>query len=219
MHEWILAGLVSASARFIPVPFVDDLVRDRCRRFVVSRTLANHDTKQTMKSLEPLYAVNSGWLTGCVGVVVKAPLKLLLFPVRKLTSIITSVRGVPLEVMRMVLLGRTLDRCLRSGTFETATTSPAVVNAAFASAFAGMDLRVVRAAISDALAGVKGWKTSATASARIVARPGNASGKELDVPLQLNSSVGRVQEALERPSVLNLFSEFDHRLERQLELG
>lgn len=215
MHEWIIAGIVSASARFIPIPFVDDLVRDRCKRFVISRTLAKHDTDQSMKSLEPLYSGDGGCLTGCVGVVAKAPLKLLLFPIRKLVSIGTSVRGVPLEVMRMVLLGRTLDRCLRSGRFDKPGTSAADVRVAFEAAFAGMDLRVVRAAISDSLAGVKDWKASATASAKTAARPIVDTANDLDVPVELDKTASQVQEALSRPGVSNLFTEFDERFDRQ----
>ena len=112
LHHWVVAGIVSASSRFIPIPFVDDVVKDQCRRYIVSQTLAAHETELTTKDLQPFYDSGSGCLAGCMGTLIKAPLKLLLFPVRKIIAIVTSVRGVPLEVTRSVLMGRTLDRYL-----------------------------------------------------------------------------------------------------------
>lgn len=110
LHHWVVAGIVSSSSRFIPVPFIDDIVRDQCRRYVVSRTLAAHDQRNSMGVLKPFYANEGGCIAGCLGQLAMAPLKLLLFPIRKVIALVTSVRGVPLEIMRMVLLGRTLDR-------------------------------------------------------------------------------------------------------------
>ena len=86
LHHWVVAGIVSASSRFIPIPFVDDVVRDQCRRYVVSRTLAAHETELTTKDLKPFYDGGGGCLGGCVGMVVRAPLKLLLFPIRKVVA-------------------------------------------------------------------------------------------------------------------------------------
>ena len=51
-HQWVAAGIVSAASRFIPVPFVDDLVRSRCRRFAVSRTLAAYEQEAMLDDLD-----------------------------------------------------------------------------------------------------------------------------------------------------------------------
>ena len=118
--QWIIAGIISSSARFIPIPFLDDLIQNRCRRFAVKAAIDAHQVDIELSSLEPYFGNPSGCLAGCLGLVLKAPITLLLFPFRKLVAVLTSVRGVPLEVMRVYLLGRTLDRYLSDGRFGQA---------------------------------------------------------------------------------------------------
>lgn len=63
VHQWVVAGMVSAAERFVPVPFVDDMVRNQCRKFVVSRTLAAHDRSELIDEVSaggP--AGTAGWL-------------------------------------------------------------------------------------------------------------------------------------------------------------
>ena len=217
LHHWVVAGIVSASSRFIPIPFVDDVVRDQCRRYVVSRTLAAHDTELTTKDLKPFYDGGGGCLSGCVGMIVKAPLKLILFPIRKVVAVVTSVRGVPLEVTRTVLLGRTLDRYLSE---QKAVASPehlAKMNKAFEESFKRMDFHIVRAAIGDALSGVSGWKSGAKKSAKAVAGPKDAEEDGLNATEDVEAGADKVEEALQQPEMLSLFAEFDQRFDETLD--
>ena len=215
VHQWVVAGIVSAAGRFVPVPFVDDMVRTQCRKFVIKRTLAAHDRSELYPELEALYDEGSkGFIAGALGTTARAARKLLLFPIRKVVAIATSARGVPLEVMRVVLLGRTLDRRLRQGAF-TAADAPRL-RAAFEKAFAGMDLRVVRAALKDALTGVSGLKSAAVKSARQVAgHPTDPEAVNQAEPT-VQAGATQVQQALDRPEMLELFAKFDHRVDEAL---
>lgn len=210
-HQWVVAGIVSASSRFIPVPFVDDLVRDRCRRFAVSRTLAAHGREELLEGVTPYFDSDGGVFKGCLGSVARLPLKLLLFPIRKIVALATSIRGVPLEVMRTVLLGRTLDRYLRSGKFNESHT--AEMRTAFEQSFQRMDFHVIRAAIADAMSGISGWKSSATQSAKEVAAKPERTEKAMNAEPAVQRSADKVQEVLDRPDTLELFAEFDTRFD------
>lgn len=216
-HQWVVAGIVSASSRFIPIPFVDEIVRDQCRRLVVSRTLAAHDTKVSLDDLKPYYASGGGCLVGCASLVVRAPLKLILFPIRKVVALLTSVRGLPLEVMRTVLLARTLDRYLHDGKLVGEPIQSAKMRTAFDEAFARMDFRVIRAAMVDALSGVKGWKVSAMESAKRVAGPRNAEAEGLDASEDVEEGASKIEELFAQPETLKLFAEFDQRFDERMQ--
>lgn len=214
-HHWVVAGIVSAAARFVPIPFVDDVIRTRCRLYVVQRTLAAHDRSELLDDLEPLYDdTRGGCLGGCLSSAASVPLKLLMFPVRKLVALVTSVRRVPLEIMRVVLLGRTLDRHLRQGNLDAATAGK--LRVAFDRAFARMDFRVVRAATSDALSSVRGWKQSAMDAARQLIGRADTSDVVETVDAPVETGAANVQQALDRPDVLELFAEFDRRVDETL---
>jgi len=220
-HQWVVAGLISASARFVPLPFVDDLIRVQCRRFVVSRTLASHRTPLALNDFQSYYTTGSGCLAGCAAVAVQMPLKLLFFPIRKLMAVVTSIRGVPLDVLQVVLLGRTLDRFLREGKIphasEPTPATAARMGAAFSEAFVRMDFRVVRAAVSDALASVNGWRAAATAEAKQLAKDPAMTTEQLEPASPVDTGATRVQEVLSRPETLELFAQFDRRVDEAFE--
>ncbi len=212
-HQWVMAGIVSSAARFVPIPFVDDIIRNQCRRFVVTRTLAAHGKSELLDDFKPFYDSGDGCLTGCVTMIVKAPLRLLLFPVRKMIAILTSVRGVPLEITRMVLLGRTLDRQLRRDSLTLNSQQSTRMRSAFDESFARMDFHVVRATVSDALSSVNGWKSAAMASAqRLIKENGNAE-ETIESEPKVDDGATHVQSVLGRPETLELFAEFDRRFD------
>jgi len=222
VQQWILAGMVSSAARFIPIPFVDDYVRERCHRFVVSRTLAAHEKSEWLENLQPYYSSGSGFLGSVAGKAARLPVKLMLFPVRKAIAIATSIRGVPLEIMRTVLLARSLDRMLESGPGSIDSEQAKAMRQAFDQTFKRMDFRVFKAAMSDVFDGVGGLKTSAIEAAKRVAQNEDDSsekppeGFEVEQPLQTGAE--RVQEVFDRPEILKLFAEFDRRYEKALPL-
>ncbi|NND97742.1 MAG: hypothetical protein HKN47_10485 [Pirellulaceae bacterium] len=216
-HQWVAAGIVSSASRFIPIPFVDDIVRGQCHRFVVARTLAHHNREDLLANLKPYYSPAGGCLSGCLGTIARAPLKLLFFPIRKVIAIVTSVRGVPLEITRTVLLGRTLERSLREPNWDLTSEHAERMRHAFDTAFHRMDFRVARAAMSDALSSASGWKTAAIASAkRIVDRPDEIPS-EMVVESAVDDSAKNIEAVLERPEFLALFDEFDRRFDEHFD--
>ncbi len=216
MHHWVLAGIVAASARFIPIPFVDDIVRERCRRQIVAKTLMAHGQQNLLPEFQAYYGDNAGCLAGCLSSFAKIPLKLLLFPVRKFIAVATSVRGVPLEVTRSVLLGRTLNRQLAAGEQPEAVDA-VLLRTAFDQAFSRMDLRTVRAVIGDALRHVSSWKASAMGSAKELAKGDDVPAEDIAAAENVQAGAAEVEAALARPEILALFDEFDKRFDQALE--
>ncbi|EMI17427.1 hypothetical protein RMSM_05656 [Rhodopirellula maiorica SM1] len=216
LHQWVVAGIVSSTARFIPIPFVDDIVRDQCRRFVVSRTLSSHQRSDLLGELRPYYANSDGCVAGCLGLLAKAPLKILLFPLRKIVAMVTSIRGVPLEIMRTVLLGRTLDRYLERDEITLNSHNANQMRLAFDETFARMDFRVLRAALTDALSSVSGWKSAAIAVATRVAGQKETAEQDLQSDPKVDSGAKRITEVLDRPDTLELFAEFDRRFDEAI---
>ena len=208
-HQWIVAGMVSASARFIPIPFLDDIVRNQCRRFVVSRTVDASERQSALSDLKPYYSSDGGCIAGCFAAMGTLPFKLLLFPVRKIFAIVTAVHGVPMEIIRTVLLGRTLQRQLDLG--EISAEDAARMKVAFNEAFSRMDLRTVRATVEDAVRSVHGWKSAAMKSARKVASDQAESNIPSSGPVDLGAD--KVQAVLQRPETARLFAEFDTRFD------
>ncbi|SMP67200.1 hypothetical protein SAMN06265222_110112 [Neorhodopirellula lusitana] len=223
VHQWAVAGIVSAGARFIPIPFVDEMVQGQCRRFVVRQTLSAHKSELTEEDLSLFYSASGGCLSGCAATVVRAPLKLLLFPIRKVVTIFTSVRGVPLEIMRTVLLGRTLDRYLAAGKLEkqNAAGSKGVrqamqMQSAFENAFAQMDWRTVRAAVKDALGTVDHWKDAAVSSAKQTFDRQDTSSDDIETQPAVRAGAEQVEKVLQRSETLMLFAEFDRRFDEAM---
>ncbi|MCC9599374.1 hypothetical protein LOC67_02295 [Stieleria sp. JC731] len=212
MHSWIVAGMVSAAARFIPVPFVDDFVKAKCRKHIVSSTLARQSRSELLNDFDAMYNDPGGILSGAAAMVARIPIKLLLFPVRKAVAIMTSVRGVPLELIRCILLGRTVKR------YATMASRPddKQLREAFDKAFSGMDFRVVRAVVGDALSGMDRWSEAAIKMAKAIA------AQKSDDPLSqreespVRKGAEQVEHSLNQPKVLDLFSDFDTKLDARL---
>lgn len=179
INQWAMAGIVSAASRFIPVPYAEEAVRYRCRRFVVSRTLAASKSPVSADALRPYYDTD-GFFNSWTSTILRAPFKLLLFPIRKTVRIITSVRNVPLEIIQIVLLGRTLDRCLQMQSLMLDQTTAKRMRKAFDVAFSGMDFYVLRAALIDALKSVSGLKSAAVAMATRVSRKEEPTPESLE---------------------------------------
>ena len=216
INQWAMAGIVSAASRFIPVPYAEEAVRYRCRRFVVSRTLSSHKSSVSADSLTPYYDTD-GFFNSWTSKILRAPFKLLLFPIRKTVRIITSVRNVPLEIIQIVLLGRTLDRCLQMQSLTLDPTTAKRMRKAFDDAFSGMDFYVVRAALIDALKSVSGLKSAAIAMATRVSRKEEPTAEALEPSDKVQSGAANVQSVLDRPETLALFAEFDRRFDQSLQ--
>jgi len=216
INQWAMAGIVSAASRFIPVPYAEEVVRYRCRRFVVSRTLSANKSSVSADTILAYYDTD-GFFNSWTSKILRAPFNLLLFPIRKTVRIVTSVRNVPLEIIQIVLLGRTLDRCLQAQSPTLDAPTAKRMRKAFDEAFSGMDFYVVRAALIDALKSVSGLKTAAVAMARRVSRKEEPTPETLEPSDEVQSGAANVQSVLDRPETLALFAEFDRRFDQSLQ--
>lgn len=216
INQWAMAGIVSAASRFIPVPYAEESVRYRCRRFVVSRTLASNNSSITADLLRPYYDTD-GFFNSWTATFIKAPFKVLLFPIRKTVRLVTAVRNVPLEIIQIVLLGRTLDRCLQMQSLRLDPTTAKRMHHAFDDAFSGMDFYVVRAALIDALKSVSGLKSAAVAMAARVSQKQQPNPETLDPGDKVQAGAANVQSVLDRPETMALFAEFDRRFDESLQ--
>lgn len=220
-YQWIIAGIISSSARFIPIPFLDDLIQSRCRKFAVKAALDAHQVDLELSSLKPYYGDSSGCLAGCLGLILKIPITLVLFPFRKIITVLTSVRGVPLEVMRVYLLGRTLDRYLCDGRFGQAENSLLVddreyatrLRTAFDRSFSRMDMHVMLAAMKDATGGFTELRSSAMIGLKSVLDRRRESAGEWVAESEVKAEATRIQESFSQAEMVILFEKFDGRLD------
>lgn len=206
--HWTAAGIVSAAARFVPIPFVDEKIQRRCRRYVVEKTLASSESQLTIEDLEPLYDPSGSILAA----IFRVPTKLLLFPVRKLAKIVTSIRGVPIEVLNVYLLGRTLHRYLSPETKLEAKSAESFQKV-FDKAFRQIDLRIARAAISDVLASISEWKSGAQETAAEVHREQRLQPSDAQIS-KVEESAQKVSQTLDQPETQLVFQRFDARFDR-----
>lgn len=224
-HHWAVAGIVAASSIFIPVPFVDEYVQRNCRRFAVRRTLAAHGMGNEIEAFEPYFDGSGGLLSNFRSFVLKLPLKLILFPIRKPLNLIRSVHDAPLEIVRTILLARELHRALSEREAISPHDQPPAIEPeqvldfrrAFDKAFSRIDLHVLQAATRD----VYSASTRLLSAVVWAARWRSPNDEDLVADLEANSTFDvaarKVESAMERPAMLDLFREFDGRFDRALQ--
>jgi hypothetical protein len=223
--EWSVCGIAAAAARFIPVPLLDDAVKHRAIRIAVSRTLRANGRTYSSALVEPLYAGVDADAAGMTQRAMKylrtVPRRVILFPVRKYVALFGSVRGVPHDVMTVVLLSRSVYRSLAAGRLagsnEDALRAEAVqIRAAFDRALEGMDLRMFTGALRDGLSQGKGLTSAAVKYARTTF----TRNEKDDVDLTPGGAVGegaeRVEEVMRRPEIARLIGEFDTKFDAEL---
>jgi len=217
--EWAVCGIAAAATRFIPVPIVDDAVKDSATRYAVHRTLRAHGRTYDDEAVEPLYAGLDSLTKSVLRSVRSVPRRIVLFPIRKYVAIVGSVRGVPNDVMRVVLLGRTVHRAIECGRLDgdgTPLLEDAVaVRAAYDDAIRNQDLRLLRGALADGLSQGRGLTRAAVAYAR------SQFGKDGEKPGlrpggQVQRSAEQVESVMRRPDVVEELEQFDARVDARL---
>lgn len=219
--QWAVCGIAAAAARFVPVPMLDDVVRDRAVQVAVLRTLRAHGRDYPSGLLEPLWEDEQRRGSGLARRMKALGMRVLLFPVRKYAAIFGAVRGVPTDVMRVVLLARTVDRRLALGELADGTDADRLagaaraVRAAVEEALDGMDLRLLTAALADGLSQGRGLTAAAVAYAR---RSFTEPDTEPDTEPAgaVGDGARAVTEVLRRPEIARLLADFDARVDGAL---
>ncbi len=224
----IVCGLLASAARFVPVPFLDDLLRERALQLLVSRTLRAHGRTYGSSKVSPLYGDENGCLHGCLLFLVLLPIKLILYPVRKILAWVMAVKHLARDLSEAVLLGRTLDRCLVAGRLAQGSDPAALraeaerVRMAFASALAGTDLRLMRGALTTALRSVSGLPRAALSALRKLRTKGEdadpTAGVSASDEAKLEEGASRIESALSTPEMRAFLERFDATFEENLKI-
>lgn len=189
VHLRIVCALLASAARLVPVPFVDDILRERLGQLVVRQTLKAHGRTYSSARLKPLWSDSGGCMSGCLLMFFKAPLILITYPFRKVWSWVMAARNLSRDLTTMILLGRALDRSLRAGRLDDQTDGPsleaeaALTRQAFDNAVTGMDTQVLQRGLADGLRQVRGLSGAALRTLRSLWKKKGAAGDAADVEL------------------------------------
>ena len=115
LHLTVYHALLAAVCQFIPIPFLDDVAGDRVVRRLVDKLLERNGRSYGADAVAPLYEGPQRGVAGRVGGFVKG---LIMKPVKKVLRtalIVVTIRRALMTAARVVLLGRTIDRCLARG--------------------------------------------------------------------------------------------------------
>ncbi|MCZ7684212.1 MAG: hypothetical protein M5U28_37715 [Sandaracinaceae bacterium] len=224
----LVCGLLASASRLVPVPFLDDVLRGKALQLLVSRTLRAHGRTYGSARVAPLYGDEGGCLSGCLLFLVLLPIKLILYPVRKILAWVMAVKHLARDLSEAVLLGRTLERCLSAGRLAQASgaedlrAEAARIRMAFASALAGTDLRLMRGTLTTALRSVSGLPRAALHALRRL----RGKGDEADPTAGLSSAdkrkveegAARVSAALETAEMRAFLERFDATFDENLRI-
>lgn len=205
-------ALTFALARYVPVPFLDDFVRERIARVVVSRAAAARS-----KGLEPdevarLAAPSDGCL-GCLGALLWAPLRLLFFPI----AVLLGLRHLSRDLVEVLALGRTIERVLADDRYPLASPAEARlayardVRIAFDGARRGLDIHTVGSLLSLSLGPLRKVLPAAMRSSRRLWH-GELGAEEPAV----QAPASRLAAALEDPRMKELLAKIDQRFDELL---
>ena len=209
----IVAGILHAAARYVPVPLVDDLVREQVARWLVRSTLPAGLPRE---STRVLYTASFGCLGRAFRALVMIPIKLILFPIRKMLAVVLGVRWISRDVVEMILLGRVIDHALAEGLL---TDSPELgsnaqdLRTAFDMAMKGTDTQFLVALLGSTTAPVRDLLAPALKALRAL-RSSNEDTPALapETTIALDPAVSRIEAALSMPEVRRFVAEFDGRV-------
>jgi hypothetical protein len=208
-----LFAVTYAVARYVPVPLVDDFLRERIALSVLRRSAAARGHVLEKAALAPLSSSASGCL-GCLLSILWLPIKLILYPIRALLSLVLGVRWASRDLFEILALGRTFDRLIADGRFpiassvEVQATFAREARQAFDRAMKGLDTQAVTGVLSVALGPLR---KLVPAALRLI---GHASSEE--TPTGVEAPASRIVATLDDPRVRALLETIDQRFDQAL---
>jgi hypothetical protein len=210
----LLLALLYAAGRFVPIPFVDDLVREQVALYAVAKAVEARGATVPRAHLVPLGSPAIGCLGGCLGLAVRIPLMLILFPIRKITNVIFGVRNVTRDVVEIVLLCRLVDRAVARGEIAGARglddqrREALLLRQALDAALESTDLTILSTTLRAVLGPFRGVMLHALGALRVRRRTGpDAAPPASDATL--SESTSRLERAFDRPEVRALIEKLD----------
>lgn len=230
-RDWILLALVAAASRFVPVPLLDDVVKTQANRGAVKRAITESGREVNIALVTALYDTGS-----ILGFLVALPLKVILYPLRKIARVISAVHGVPTDLLETLLLGRSVFRALKRGAFDNSEDVKAMkaeakhMRWAFEQAFKGTNFKVISSALGDALSRMKdlsgivsditgqllGNKSSGTGAKVDDDAIDQADLSEVAERDDVEEGLDDVEEVLARADVIKELEAFDARFDEAL---
>lgn len=224
----LVCGLLASAARLVPVPLLDDVLRDKARQLLVSRTLRASGRTYGSARVGPLYGDSGGCMKGCLLFLVLLPIKLILYPIRKILTYVMAVKHLAGDLAEAVLLGRALDRVLEAGRLAQGTPSEklqaeaALLRHAFDNAIAGTDLRILQSVLVTALRSVSGLPRAALRALRGLRKKGDdadpTEGLSAGDKQKVEAASARVMSALDTPEVRAFLERFDRTFDENVRI-
>ncbi len=221
---WVCA-LLSAAARFAPLPFLDDFIIGRIQRHLVATALTRHGRALDRRQVAALYEDPQGCVAGCLALLVELPLAILLFPIRKIWGILKAIRGFSKDVADTLLLARCIDRSLEGDMMTDGTSSERLafearaVRLAHFEALARTDLELLKSTLQGVLR-----RSGAPRLALRLLRKVRRQDREVEAPEpllqgepELQARVSELDQALQGDELQALFHAFDQRFDAALQ--
>jgi hypothetical protein len=221
----VTCALLYFAARQVPVPLLDDVLRTQVAAYMVKHTVRKAGLSVPSEQLAPLFEKDEHWAVGCLWWMFKLPLKLLLFPIRKVTNLLFAVRHLGKDFAEILLLGEVIDRAVVDGDLkaEGAATEEAQLarsrryRRAFDRALAETDTTLLWGLVGVAIGPVRGLLA---AGARPLRYLWHGNGEEaVGASPDMDAKASAIEKLLLQPEVQRFLADFDRRLERALREG
>lgn len=230
-----LYALLAAAAGFIPVPVADELLPQRILRHMVLFTLRAAQRTYPVRQVAPLFRS-----LGCLGLLLELllylPLKLLLYPIRKLWIVVRAVRGLSRRTAATYLLGHTIARVLEQGWLaegespEVLRRQSELLRRAFETTLDRVNPVVFSSSIAAVLTSLRGIGPQAWRAARTLLRreraaaaaetsdldPVETTGGEAGKGSEVDAAVDGICRELQSPTVMRFLADFDREFDRVL---
>jgi len=220
----LLLGLLHAACRFVPLPLADEWLQVAVLKRLVRRALRDAGRSFSVDHVRPLYDPGGGCLQGCLGLLPKLLIGIVLFPIRKILSLLGAVRGVTRDLTAALLLSRSVQRCLSAGRLSESPPDDLerealVIRSAFDLAIRNTDLHLTTGALRAVLSSSKGLLFAAVRAARTVLRR-EAQEPEQAIPEAERPTVvagtERLESALSDAEIQAEILAFDRRFDEAL---
>lgn len=217
----LLSALLFAAGRFVPIPIVDDLVREQIVLWMLRRVTERAGAPIPRSHLAPLATPQDGCL-GCLMSAALLPVRLILFPIRLFVSVVMGARNLTRDVTEVVLLARITERGVREGWLDAGKSQDVqraeclVLRRAFDRSLRGETNRVLGTAVRAALGPLASLVVSGVGALRRFRRAGGESPPELEPSSPIAESASALERALAQPQVKAELERLEARFDQML---
>jgi hypothetical protein len=216
----LLYALLFSAGRFVPVPFVDDLLREQVALYMVQKAVLSKGKSIPRSHLVPLASPAGGACRGAWGSRSRSLSRSFSFPFGRSSRGCWGVRHFTRDVVEIVVLGRLVERAIDRGELDGAKSEATqraeclVLRQALDAALAGTDLSILGATLRAALGPLRGVMLAGLSALRVMRRSGAEAPPAPDATLSGGTS--RLERAFDRPEVRKLIEEIEQRLDGHL---